>query len=163
MEDLDVTRKISLEQIATESRRAEVGFPAAGGVVMRLRARAQKSAGVGLICWLGLVFSMNPARALTENAHWSRSPDERPDRAGDRGGIIEVCGLALAVTGLSPYLPQGIPLGQRQPDENGCLQGGGGHRQAGEQRRFLFDLEFLAGLLIGGLGCWGSAAWAGRR
>ena len=86
-------------------------------------------------------------------------PDEKA--AWLLGAILNHPGLALLVSGLSPYLPQGFP--QQTREDNGCLRGSDGFQQAGQQRQFPLDLEFLAALIIFGFVCWGGAEWIARR
>jgi len=76
------------------------------------------------------------------------------------GAILEDPGLALLVSGLSPYLPQGFP--PRTPD-SGDGDGLRGQRWGGDQRQFPLDIELLAGLLLCGVVCWGGAEWVARR
>ncbi|MGB8028981.1 MAG: hypothetical protein WCF30_04870 [Terracidiphilus sp.] len=86
-------------------------------------------------------------------------PDERT--AWLLGAILNNPGLALLVSGLSPYLPQGFP--ERAREDNGCLRGSEGLRQAGQEGQFSIDLELLAVLIIFGFVCWGGAEWIARR
>jgi hypothetical protein len=88
-----------------------------------------------------------------------RWPNERV--AWLLAGVVESPRLALLVTGLSPYLPQGFP--EQAREENGCLRGPDGLQQAGQKGQFPLDLEFLAGLVLCGFVYWGGAAWIGRR
>jgi hypothetical protein len=79
---------------------------------------------------------------------------------GGGNGILESAGVALFVSGLSPYLLQGLP---QQPDNYACLREPDNCQLAGEQRPFPAYLELFAGLLLCGLIYWGSAAWMARR
>jgi hypothetical protein len=86
-------------------------------------------------------------------------PDERA--VWLLGAILNHPGLALFVSGLSPYLPQGFP--ERVREDNRCLRGSDGRQQAGQEGQFSIDLEFLAALIIFGFVCWGRAEWIARR
>jgi len=77
------------------------------------------------------------------------------------GAILEDPGLALLVSGLSPYLPQGFP--QQTREENGCLRGSDELEQAGQEGKFPLDLGCLAALVVCGFACWGGVAWIDRR
>ena len=86
-------------------------------------------------------------------------PDEKVAWLLD--GMLGDSGLAYLVSGLSPYLPQGFP--QQTREDNGCLRGSDGVRQAGQEGQFPWDFGLFAALLICGFVCWGGVVWIDRR
>ncbi len=79
------------------------------------------------------------------------------------GAILDDSELALLVSGLSPYLPQGFPQRSCLQEDCGGVRGSEGPQQAGREERFSIDLESLVVLVIFGFVCWGGAQWIARR
>jgi hypothetical protein len=181
-----VTKILLLLQIACISRQAGVGVSA--GVSACFGARARKSTALWL--FLCVIFGFwissesatadRPACAGAYGAPSSASvagvriangrrltngwAEDVPLRnamfPGGGNGILQNLGVALFVSGLSPYLPQGLP---RQSDNFACLREPEEYQQAGEQRQSPWYLEFLAGLFLCGVVSWGRALWTSRR
>jgi hypothetical protein len=80
--------------------------------------------------------------------------------AAGGNGILESAGVALFVSGLSPYLLRGLP---RQPDDDAGLQAPDEYQRTGERHEVLLHLEFLAWLFFCGFVSWGGAVWMERR
>lgn len=184
-----MTKMISLKQSVSVQKQAEVSVPAAVDALIWLKTRVAKSAAPCLIFCIVFNLGINPERA---NAVIARSGDSlaRPrftsgwGFTNDRGftsgrpenlpvpraffldgdnGIVENAGVALFMSGLSPYLPQGSPRQSGLPDQPASALESREYQQASDQRRFPLYLEVLAGVLVCGLISWGDVMWMGRR
>jgi hypothetical protein len=188
MEDLDVTKNISPPQIGNVSGQAEVDDLTEVGLPVRFGARAAKSTFPWLILCvvLGFWLSSEGAKADRPECAGAYGAQSSASVAGLRitngrrlthgraegfslsnamlagGGnrILESTGVALFVSGLSPYLLQGLP---QQPDNYACLRGPEEYPRAGRQHQFPLHLEFLAWLFFCGFASWGGAVWMERR
>jgi hypothetical protein len=187
MEDLDVTKILSLLQIGCVSRQAGADVSAPGAAVC-FGARAIKSTALWLILCVMFGFWISsesatadrPARAVADGFQPSASiagvriangrrltnswaevfPLSNAALRNGANGIHQNLGVALFVSGLSPYLPQRLP---RRSDNCAFLREPEEYQQAGEQHPFPFNLEFLAGLFLCGVVSWGGALWVERR
>lgn len=184
-----MTKTNSLEQSASIPKQAEVSLPAAGHDRIWFKARAAKSAAHCLILCIVFNFWINSEHARALIAQSSASPAGSrftSDRgfmngraftsgrtanlpapnalfSGGGNGILQNLGVALFVSGLSPYMPQDSARQPGLPDQCASVRESGEWKGAGEQRRFPFYLEFLAGVLLCGFIFWGDAVWMGRR
>ncbi len=175
-------------QAETGSRQTGVSIPAADGVAVCFGARAAKSLIPWLILCMVLGFWLSPVGATADrpgragasgvqssvsvvglriangrrlaNGWGEGFPLSNAMFAGGGDGILENAGVALFVSGLSPYLLQGLP---QQPDNYAGLQGPEEYRRAREQHQFPLHLEFLAWLFFCGFVSWGGAVWVERR
>ncbi len=175
-------------QAETGSREIGVGIPAANGVAVCFGARAARSMIRWLI--LGVVFgfciSSVGATADRPERDGGNGVQSRASLAGLRiangrrltngwaegyslsnamltgggNGILENAGVALFVSGLSPYLRQGMP---QQPDNYAGLQAPDEYHLAGEQQPLPLHLEIFAWLFFCGFVSWSGMAWMGRR
>jgi hypothetical protein len=82
---------------------------------------------------------------------------------GGGNGILQNLGVALFVSGLSPYMPQDSAQQPSLPDQRASVRESGECKGAGEQRRLPAYLQILASVLLCGLIFWGDAVWMGRR
>ena len=137
-------------QAESGSRQTGVGIPATDGVAVCFAIRVAKSTVGWLIVCVVLGFWISSERFLLSNAMLASSGN----------GILESAGVALFVSGLSPYLPQGSP---QQPDNYAGLQGPHEFQRAGERQQFPLRLEFLAWLFLCGFVSWGGTVWMVRR
>jgi hypothetical protein len=188
MEGNDVAKTISLEQGASFPRQAEVsipaaGVPAAGNAPTRSKARAAESAGLCLILCIVFNFWITPERASALIAQSGASPvgsrftSDREFTSGRPGdlavpnapllgggnGILQNLGVALFVSGLSPYMPQDSAQQPGLPDQCASVRESNECRLAGDQHRFPLYLQILASVLLCGLISWGDAAWIAKR
>jgi hypothetical protein len=175
-------------QAETDSRQTGFGFPAADGVAVRFGPSAAKRMAPWLILCAVLGLWSNPERATADRQERAgacgvrsstsvaglRIANGRRLTAGWAGGfplsnamlsgggnrIIESAGVALFVSVLSPYLPQGLP---RQPGNDACLREPEEYTEAGRQQQFPLHLEFLAWLFFCGFVSWGGTVWMERR
>ncbi len=178
-----MTKTISFKQSASVSRQAEARIPAAGDDRIWFKAPAAKSAAPCLIFCIVFIFGINPERASALTAQSSVSlagPRFMSDRgftngrtedqpgtnglfSGDGNGMFQNLGVALFVSGLSPYLPQDSPRQPGLPDQPASARESRECMQTGGQRRFPLYLEILASVLLFGLISWGDAMWIGRQ
>jgi hypothetical protein len=183
MEDLVVTKTNSLEQSASIPKQAEVSIPAAGNDQIWFKTRAARSAAHCLIFCIVFNFWINSERARALIAQSSASPagsrftsdrgftNGRPKDlpvpnaffVGGANGILQNLGVALFVSGLSPYMPQDSAQQPSLPDQRASVRESGECKGAGEQRRLPAYLQILASVLLCGLIFWGDAVWMGRR
>jgi hypothetical protein len=183
MEDLEVTKTISLKQSGSVPNQAEVSIPAAGNAPIWLKARAARSATLCLLFCTALNSWINSERARALIAQSSaalagprisssrgfangRAGDLRVSTAffsGSGNGIFQNLGVVLFVSGLSPNLLQDSPRQRALPDPCASLRESGECRQTGEQRWFPLYLQILASVLFCGLISWGDAVWIGKR
>jgi hypothetical protein len=188
MEDLDVTENISPVQIGDVSGEAEVDVSTGAVLPVRFGTGATKNTVPWLILCVVLGFWLSsegakaerPERAGAYGAQSSASVAglriangrrlmngwtegfalSNAKLAGGGNGILESAGVALFVSGLSPYLPQGSPP---QPDNYAGLRKPDEYPRAEQQHQFPLHLEFLAWLFFCGFVSWGGAVWVDRR
>jgi hypothetical protein len=191
IEDLDVKKRLSVEQFVTIPRQAEVGTLVARSVVIWFKVLGPKSASLCLILFIVFNLWINREGASSCIARSGASlaelrsaigyqclfrrrhetefvePLDRESSVhigigrliGDGSGILQNLGLAVFVSGLSPYLPQDSQKQPCLPDQCASLRGSDEYQLAGEQRRFPLYLEILAGVFLCGLISWGDAMW----
>jgi hypothetical protein len=175
-------------QAGTGSRQNRVGIRAADGVAVRFPVRAAKRTVPLLIFCIGLGFWVSaeganadsPRRAGARGAQSSASaawvriangrrltnewaegfPSSNAKLAVGGNRILESTGVALFVSGLSPYLLQGS---SQQRDSYAGLQGSDEFQRAGEQHQFPLRLESLAWLFFFGFVSWRGTVWMERR
>jgi len=175
-------------QAETGSRQTGVGIPAANGVAVCFAARAAKSMVPWLILCVVLGFWLSPLGATADRPEcagaygvqssisvaglriangrrltngWAESsPLSNAMLTGGGNGILESAGVALFVSGLSPYLLRGLP---QQPGAYAGLQAPDEYHLAGEQQPLPLHLEIFAWLFFCGFVSWGGAAWMERR
>ena len=82
--------------------------------------------------------------------------------SGSGYGILQNVGLAVYVSDLSFCLRRDSPNQPPSADQCASLGESNEYRLAGEQRRFPFYLEILAGVFLCGLISWVDAVWPGR-
>jgi len=176
MEDLEVTKTISLEEGVSLPNQAEVRTPAGGNAPSPFRERADQSAVLCLILCIALNLWINSERTRALIAQSSASlvgpriaSGRHQNRPGPNGllggggnGIFQNLGVVLFVSGLSPYL-QDSPQRPGLPNQCVSLRESGEGKQSGEQRRFPLYLQILASVLLCGLISWGDAVWIGKR
>jgi len=184
MEDLEVTKTISLGQSGSLPNQPAVNIPAAGSATIWLNARAAKSSALCLIFCIVFNFWINSERARALIAQSSPSLAAGPRIASDRGfasghsenlpvttahslsggnGILENLGVVLFVSGLSPYLQQESPQQRGLPNPCASPQESRECRLAREQRWFSLYLQIFASVLLCGLISWGDVVWMDRR
>ena len=169
MEDLVATKKNSLELIGADSMQAETGTPETGGGLIWPKTRKAKCATYCVILCMVSNFWINSDHAFAYELPSSESVAVEVDRSGfssfqgGSSGILENSGLVTLVSGLSPYLAQGLPDQTRMPEDCACLRVSNGREPASEQRQIPSHIGFLAGLLLCGLIYWGGAVWVDRR
>jgi hypothetical protein len=172
----------------TGSRQTGAGIPAVDGVAVRFGARAAKSTVPWLILGAVLGFWINSVGATADRPECADAYGAQSSAsvaglrianvrrltngwaegfslsnamlAGGGNGILESSGVALFVSGLSPYLVQWLP---HQPDKYARLREPEEYPRAGRQHQFRFYLEFRAWLFFCGFVSWGGAVWMERR
>jgi hypothetical protein len=170
------------------SRQSGVGIPATEGGAVCFASRAAKRTVPLLIFCIGLGFWVSAEGANADSprcagargaqssasAAWVRIANRRrltnewaegfplsnAKLAGGGNRILESTGVALFVSGLSPYLLQGS---SQQQDSYAGLQGSDEFQRAGEQHQFPLRLESLAWLFFFGFVSWRGTVWMERR
>jgi hypothetical protein len=172
----------------TGSRQTGVGVPSADGVAVCFAVRVAKSTVHFLILcvMLGFWISSEGASAVRPECAGACGVQSRASVAGVQvangrrltdgwaegfplsnamlasggNGILESAGVALFVSGLSPYLLQGMP---QQPDNDARPGEPVEYPRAGRRRQFPLHLEFLAWLFFFGFVSWGGTVWMERH
>jgi len=170
------------------SRQTAVGIPATEGVAVCFASRAAKSTARWLILCVMLGFWLSSEGATADRTEcagaygvqsgasvagvriakgrrltngWAEGfPLSNAKLAGGGNRILEGTGVALFVSGLSPYLLQGSSqqrgsyVGLQRPDE---------FQRSGERHQFPLHLDFFAWLFFCGFVSWGGTVWMERR